>query len=187
MKPIKILGFVIVSVVTLAACGLQQGPIEPEIDIPTFTSTEVQEMTATATHTKTPTEKTTFTPTYTPTDMPTQIPTETPTASPTATLTITATSPPPTATTAPAQAPSGNYSCMEQTPGTLKIRVNNNSGDYVGMYLSGPANYSCSVPPGAQFIYVKSGSYSISLAMCGGMVSGVHVINPGWRFTLKCD
>ncbi len=109
-------------------------------------------------------------PTYTP--FPTPItPTETPTFSPIITN------------------PAGEIqTCNDSSGPRQKVRVENITGDSVTLYLFGPENYICSIPPGTNRIYVLNGVYDLGAHMCGGELYefGSHVINPTWLITLKC-
>lgn len=146
--------------------------------------------------TQAPTLSSTFTPqpTYTPTSTTTPRPTRTP--SPTSTQTPTLTSTPTrTVTPFPSDTPTQTQitiprlsDCQDSTGGRQKVRIDNNTGDTVSLYLYGTENYACSLSPGSNRIYIVSGVYNLTGVMCGAQRFdfGSHVLNPTWFITLKC-
>jgi hypothetical protein len=132
----------------------------------------------------------TYTPTLTATPRPTRTTSPTPTRTPTRTPTPTRTATPhPSDTpTQPQTAIPLLSDCQDSTGGRQKVRIDNNTGDSVALYLYGPENYACSLSPGNNRIYVLSGLYNLTGVMCGGQrfEFGSHVLNPTWFITLKC-
>jgi hypothetical protein len=83
---------------------------------------------------------------------------------------------------------SGLADCAEKGPGREKVRVVNKTGEGAILYLYGPENYACAIPPGVQRIYIRGGVYNLSSRMCGGQQFdlGNNVVNPTWYITLRC-
>jgi hypothetical protein len=82
----------------------------------------------------------------------------------------------------------GLADCAEKGPGREKVRVVNKTGEGAILYLYGPENYACAIPPGVQRIYIRGGVYNLSSRMCGGQQFdlGNNVVNPTWYITLRC-
>lgn len=78
--------------------------------------------------------------------------------------------------------------CNDQIGARQKVRVENTTGSNASLYLYGPENYLCSIPPGTNQIYIVNGDYDLSALMCGDQlyIFGSHIINPTWVITLKC-
>jgi hypothetical protein len=78
--------------------------------------------------------------------------------------------------------------CNDGSGGRQKIRIENETGSEATLFLSGPENYTCAIPPGIQKIYILSGTYEISGLVCGAEYysMGTHVVNPTWYISLQC-
>ena len=78
--------------------------------------------------------------------------------------------------------------CNDSSGPRQRVRVENTTGGAASLYLYGPENYLCSIPPGTNQIYVNNGNYELSALMCGDQLYsfGSHVINPTWVITRKC-
>lgn len=154
---------------------------------PQATSIQIPTHTLQPTYTPFPT----YTPlsTYTPFPTYTPLPTYTLPNTPTSLKTIApAETPTPTADLLETIAAAEYQNCNDSTGPRQKVRVENTTGDTASLYLYGPENYLCSIPPGISQIYVVNGDYALSALMCGSQLYnfGRHIINPTWVITLKC-
>ena len=118
--------------------------------------------------------------TDTPEATDTPIPTDTPEPTDTAT-------PSPTATTSSGGDPTGYVDCKDSGGGRTKVRVENKTGDTAYMSFYGPETHLCYIPGGVHQIFIKSGSYTVSVSMCGATFNfGSHPINSTWKLVLTC-
>ena len=162
-------GIVVILLIGAFVIGGCSALAPPPTETPTPTNTPVP--TATATSTVTPTETATATNTATATDANTATPTETDTPEA-----------PPTA--APPEFITGNV----QQPGDHAVRIDNDTGAAVTIYMYGDQNYNFSVSPGkGQKIYVRPGFYTFTYFSCGGSSSGSGVFNSNWYWSFWCN
>ncbi len=66
------------------------------------------------------------------------------------------------------------------------IRINNQTGGYITIYLTGPASFTFNVPDGQQTISVCSGTYSYTAYGCGG-ASKNGTVGPGDEIKFWCQ
>jgi len=100
----------------------------------------------------------------------------------------------PTSTPKPTSSPSNSNNTSigrspgEKDPGDVSVELINETGGTISMWLSGPANYTLTIPPGTQIFYVKPGAYSFNYYACGSSTAktGSGNFNSGWYWTFSC-
>ncbi|MBN2502280.1 MAG: hypothetical protein JXB38_15965 [Anaerolineales bacterium] len=70
--------------------------------------------------------------------------------------------------------------------GTVKIRIQNDTGGLMTMNLTGPETYSFQLPAGKQRINVIAGTYQYTVWACGGYSTGTEKLKGSSTWTWWC-